>query len=124
GRCRRNTGNSAIPAGSAPMSAARAPDGFDRGTTVPMFTLKLITDPRCVARVNDGLANLRALLIIQRHIRAATTTLLRRGGALHWRSGAALQTLQLLVTLRRAGATLGSVPLLVSKLSIPGLRCS
>jgi hypothetical protein len=43
---------------------------------------------------------------------------------LHRRSGAALQTVQPLITLRRAGAALGPVLLLISKLSIPGLRCS
>src|SRR5260370_36665500 len=67
----------------------------------------------CAARVNDGVANLRALLFVQRNVRSSANTLIRCD-TLHRCPRAALQSLELrligelaslgLWCLRRAGA--------------------
>src|SRR5436305_14473275 len=80
-----------------------------------------IAHPRGTARVNDGLANLRALLFVQRNVRSSSTTFCR-GGALYRRPRAALQSLELLIALRTGGAALGAV-LLIGELASLGLCC-
>src|SRR5437660_6452403 len=72
------------------------------------------------AQVNDGVANLRALLFVQRNVRSSSTTFCR-GDALHRRPCAALQSPELLLALRTGGAALGAV-LLIGKLTGFGLR--
>src|SRR5437588_11780302 len=80
-----------------------------------------ITHPRGAAGINNGLADLRPLLFVQRDVRGSAATLLRRGGALQRRPRAALQSLELLIALRTGGAALGAV-LLIGKLPSFGLR--
>src|SRR5260370_34827202 len=80
-----------------------------------------VTHAGRAARVNDGVANLRALLFVQRNVCSSASTLIRCG-ALHRRPCAALQSLELLLAPRTGAAALGAL-LLLGALAALGLGC-